>query len=291
MKVFLAGGGGFFGEAVARLLAGRHELVIPSRSPSSLPQDLRPYGARFMEDLAAVVEEHRPDAILNLLGIIKERPAEGVTFERVNLDYTHRLLEGAAAAGTRRFVQISALGADASSPSRYLRAKGLAEDALASSGLEWATLRPSVIVGPGQKLFDDLRGLARFTPVLAAPSDRLLQPVALSDAAECAVRALESDIKCEVFELCGPERMTYAEFFRASLRELGIKRPVLGLPRSLFAPALPLLALLPDPPMTRDQYLMTAADNVFSGKYRGAEDLLGRALVRVFDSPLLQARS
>ena len=286
MKVLLTGGGGFFGGAVARLLAARHELVIPSRSPSSLPQDLRPYGARFMEDLASVVEEHRPDAIVNFLGILKECPEEGVTFERVNLDYTHRLLEGAAAAGTRRFVQISALGADASSRSRYLRTKGLAEDALAVSGLEWAALRPSVIVGPGQKFFDDLRGLARFAPVLPAPSDRLLQPVALGDAAECAVRALEDEVKGEVFELCGPETMSYAEFFRASLRELGIRRPVLGLPRSFFAPALPLLALLPDPPMTRDQYRMTAADNVFSGKYRGAADLLGRDPVRAFGSLL-----
>ena len=86
MKVLLTGGGGFFGGAVARLLAARHELVIPSRSPSSLPQDLRLYGARFMEDLASVVEEHRPDAIVNFLGILKECPEEGVTFERVNLD-------------------------------------------------------------------------------------------------------------------------------------------------------------------------------------------------------------
>jgi NADH dehydrogenase len=239
-----------------------------------------------MEDLASVVEDHRPEAIVNFLGILKECPEEGVTFERVNLDYTHRLLEGAAAAGTRRFVQISALGADASSRSRYLRTKGLAEDALAVSGLEWAALRPSVIVGPGQKFFDDLRGLARFAPVLPAPSDRLLQPVALGDAAECAVRALEDEVKGEVFELCGPETMSYAEFFRASLRELGIRRPVLGLPRSFFAPALPLLALLPDPPMTRDQYRMTAADNVFSGKYRGAADLLGRDPVRAFGSLL-----
>lgn len=239
-----------------------------------------------MEDLAAVVEERRPEAIVNFLGILKELPGEGVTFERVNLDYAHRLLEGAAAAGVRKFVQISALGADASSPSRYLRTKGLAEDALAASGLDWAVLRPSVIVGPGQKFFDDLRRLARFAPLLAAPSDRLLQPVALADAAECVVRALESDVTGEVFEICGPDRMSYAGFFRASLAELGIRRPVLGLPRSFFAPALPLLALLPDPPMTRDQYLMTAADNVFSGKYRGAADLLGRPAVRAFDSPL-----
>ncbi len=286
MKVLLAGGGGFFGGAVARLLAGRHKVVIPSRAPSSLPPDLRPNGARFMEDLAALVEEHRPEAVVNFLGILRECPQEGVTFERVNLDYTHRLLEGAAAAGARRFVQISALGADASSRSRYLRTKGLAEDALAASRLDWAVLRPSVITGPGQKFYEDLRGLARFAPVLAAPSDRRLQPVALADAAECVVRALESDIKGEVFELCGPQAMSYAEFFRASLRELGIKRPVLGLPRSFFAPALPLLALLPAPPMTRDQYRMTASDNVFSGKYRGVEDLLGRPPVRAFGSPL-----
>jgi NADH dehydrogenase len=61
----------------------------------------------------------------------------------------------------------------------------------------------------------------------------------------------------------------------SSLAAAGRYRPVIGLPRIFFRPLLPLLALFPVPPMTRDQYLMLASPNVPSGRFRGVRDLLG----------------
>ncbi len=270
----MLGGGGFVGGALLRRLAG-HELVVPSRAPArlkaaGLPGSFPP----FREDLAALVEEVRPEAVVNLLGIIKEEAGE--TFEKVHFEYTRRLAAGASRAGVRRFVQMSALGADPASRSRYQASKGRAEAWLASSGLEHTVFRPSLITGPGQRLFADLARLARVLPFLAAPADAWAAPVNVEDVADCFAKAVLEGLPAGLYELAGEERLDYAELFRRGLAAAGApRRPVIGVPKAVFLPLLPLFSLLPSPPLTADQYRMLAAPNVPSGRYPGVAEILG----------------
>lgn len=254
---------------------GACDLVLPSRDPGRFAAaGLKGEFPAFSEDLEQLVVDRRPEAVVNLLGIIRETGGE--TFEKVHVEYTRRLAAGALRAGVRRFVQLSALGAAPLSPSRYQASKARAEELLLRSGLDCVILRPSLITGPGQKLFSSLARLARWAPLLAAPSDALAAPVSVEDVAECAARAVAGPVPAGVYELAGDERMAFPELFRRGLRSLGLRRPVLGLPRAAFLPLLPFFALLPEPPMTLEQYRMLGTPNVPTGRCPGVKELLGR---------------
>lgn len=262
------------GGAVAGRLAAS-DLVLPSRDASRLSKAFPSAEIpRFSEDLEALARRAAPDIVMNLLGVIREAP--GATFSLVHEEYTRRLLAGARAAGAQKFIQMSALGAAPDAPSAYHRSKFAGEGLVRASGLPYVIFRPSFIDGPGQKLREELKALARFSPVLAAPSDAWAAPVGVDAVAGCFARAAEdSGIKDEIFELGGDRVMNFREIISLSLAAAGVRRPVLGLPRAVFGPLLPLFSLFPVPPMTRDQYLMLASPNVPSGKFRGVRDLLG----------------
>ncbi|MDD5209401.1 MAG: NAD(P)H-binding protein [Elusimicrobiales bacterium] len=272
MRILIAGGAGFVGGAVVERLAA-HELILPSREP----EKLRKAGVKgtfpvFTEDLEKLVAGFSPEIVINLLGIIRETP--GASFDLVHREYTRRLLAGARAAGVKKFIQMSALGAAPDAPSEYHRSKFAGETAVRGSGLPYIIFRPSFITGPGQKFSRDLAKLARFLPVFAVPSDALVAPVEAAVVAACFGRAAEDGaIKDEIFELAGDRVLSFRQLAAESLAASGFRRPVIGLPRKLFFPLLPLFSLFPEPPMSREQYLMMASPNVPSGKFRGVKDL------------------
>jgi NADH dehydrogenase len=273
MRILLTGAGGFVGGALLKRLAG-HDLVLPSRQPEKLrAPGLKGVFPVFNEDLETLVRMQRPDVVINLLGIISE--AKGETFEKVHFGYTRALVSGARLAGVKRFIQMSALGAELSSPSGYQASKARAEGCVKESGLDYVIFRPSLITGPGQKLFLELGELAPFVPFFAAPADAWAAPVNLEDAADCFARAALNGLPSGTYELAGEEKMSYAELFRKGLAAGGVRKPVLGLPRRFFYPLLPFFALLPKPPMTREHYLMLASPNVPSGRYPGVREILG----------------
>lgn len=273
MKILIAGAGGFVGGALIERLAG-HELILPSREP----EKFRTAGVKgafpvFNEDLEKLVIEFAPDVVINLLGIIRE--TQGASFELVHVEYTRRLLAGSRSAGVKKFIQMSALGAAPDALSLYLRTKSAGEAAVRESGLPYAIFRPSFITGPGQKFRKDLEKLARFVPVFAVPSDAFVAPVETEAVAACFARAAEdASIKNEIFELAGDRVINFRQLVSETLKASGFHRLVIGLPRKFFFPLLPLFELLPEPPMTREQYLMMASPNIPSGKYRGVKDLL-----------------
>jgi len=269
MRILLTGATGFVGGHVAAALAAGNTVIAPARGAGgALPPGVQ--RVPFSEDLAALAAAHKPDAVVNLLGIISG------DFGLVHVEYTRRLLAGAAAAGVKKFVQMSALGASETSPSAYQRSKAAAERLVAASGLPYAIARPSIIAGAGQKLTARLVAAARWTPLLAAPAGLRVAPVPVETVAACFRRLTEDPAVNGIYELAGPREMSMSDYFRESLLGAGLRRLVLPLPRALFLPLVPLSALLPDPPLTLDQYRMMAADNVPSGQFPGVRELLGR---------------
>lgn len=261
------------GAALVKRLAG-HELVLPSREPEKFTgAGVKGTFPVFTEDLEKLVAEFAPEIVINLLGILNETP--GSSFDLVHREYTCRLLAGARAAGVTKFIQMSALGAAPCAPSAYHRSKFAGETAVRESGLPYVIFRPSFITGPGQKFRKDLEKLARFIPVFAVPGDAVVAPITVEAVAACFGRAVEdSSIKNEIFELAGDRVVNFRDLVSESLLASGFHRLVIGLPRKFFFPLLPLFSLFPEPPMTREQYLMMASPNVPSGQFRGAKDLL-----------------
>jgi NADH dehydrogenase len=146
-------------------------------------------------------------------------------------------------------VHISALGVRPDSRSRYHKTKWKAEEFIRNSGLPYAIFRPSIVLGKGQKLYEDLKFFSRFTPVILAPKMKV-QPVSVEKVVDSVKGAIYGNVT-GTFELCGDKVMSMKELFELVLSELGIKRLVLEVPRLFFLP-MALVGL----GLTFDQYLM-----------------------------------
>jgi len=255
MRVLIAGASGFIGSYVVPALS-EHELVLLSRNP----ERLRFGGVRVKfegERLEEIVKAQKPDVVINLIGILKESGRE--TFEKVHYTYTRKLVDGARASGCRLFVQMSALGCSLNSRSRYKRTKALAEDCVRRSGLDYTIVKPSIVMGKGQLLFNDVKKFSAITPVFLVPKFRV-QPVNVRDVRDFIVKAVNEKITGE-FEMCGSRVVSMKELFEFVLKCIGRVRLVVEVPKQLLKP----LALL-GIGMTYDQYLMLDRDNVCTDK-------------------------
>ncbi len=278
MKILITGGTGFVGRYIVNELCKEHYLYLPVRNMEKAKKVLTCEKnitlIPFIDKLSLIVERARPDVVINLLGILKENKKEGSTFYKVHYEFTKELVDGSKKANVKKFIQMSALGADKNSKSLYMRTKALAEEYVKNSGLVYTIFRPSIILGKEQKLFQDLKRYSKVSPFYLAPKGKV-QPVNIYDVRDCFIESVDK-LGNETFEICGDKIVSYKELFKFALRYLGIKRPVIELPRVFFLPLIPLFSIFPDPPMTLDQYYMLEKDNVCSGNFKGTRYILGK---------------
>lgn len=269
-RVFVTGATGFVGRAVVQALrAHGHTVRCLVRRGSE--RDLRGLGAiervegdvlvrpGLEEDMAGC------QAVIHLVGIIREQPSRGVTFAQVHTQGTNNVLAAAAAAGVRRFLHMSALGARPNARSRYHRTKWAAEEAVRASGLRWTIFRPSIIYGRGDQFITMLAYFVRrypMTPVIGSGRQRL-QPVPVEDVAEGFARGLVTGAaEKQTYEVGGPDTVTMIELLDVIGAAVGRRRVrKLHMPLGLMRPLTRLLHRLPGFPVTPDQLLMLEEDN------------------------------
>ena len=276
MRIFITGGTGFIGRYIVHTLKEKYRLILPVRDKK------RAYALfgktenitllDFSENLEQLVVSQKPDLIINLLGILTE--SKGNSFEKVHVEYTKQLVNGALETGFVKFIQMSALGADVNSKSRYAKTKAQAELYVKNSGLEYVIFRPSIIIGREQRLFKDLKRFSKIAPFFLAPKGKV-QPVHIYDVVDCFIKVVEENIKNETFELCGSMVVSYKKLFEFALSFTGVKKPVIEMPVGFFFLLLPFFSVLPEPPFTKDQLYMLQKDNVCTGKFKGTQHLLG----------------
>src|SRR5262245_36294534 len=220
-NVTIVGGSGFLGGHLARILAERGAVVtVPSRYRERakreliiLPSvDVVEANVHADADLERVIAG--ADAVVNLVGILHETRRD--EFARVHVDLPRRIAQTCKRLGVGRLVHVSALGADAQGPSRYLRTKAEGEAALrsaAADGVALTVFRPSVIFGLGDSFLSMFARLLALFPVvpLGSPGARF-QPVWVEDVARAMGQALdERDTFGQSYELCGPKVYTLRE--------------------------------------------------------------------------------
>ena len=247
MRVLIAGANGFIGSHVLRALREKGYDVIPVSRDLEKLKRIHPNEKAFSFGELKKAFSLRPKVVVNCVGILRE---EESSYEEVHVKLTRELLNLSQNFGVKKFVQISALGTSPDEKSRYFKTKWIAEEMVRNSGIDHAVIRPSIVLGEGQKLYEDLRKLSRFLPVMAAPKMKV-QPVRIEKVVDTVVAAVECSVRGTV-ELCGDEVISMKELFQRVLKELGIKRPVLKVPKFLLLP----LAFLKLGGLDLEQYRM-----------------------------------
>lgn len=270
MKIFVTGGTGFVGSEVLRLLAGTgHEvvaLVRPGSESKLIESDrvhLHPGDVLEPDSLPGGLKDC--DAVIHLVGIIREFPHKGITFERLHVQATRNLVAAVTALGIKRYLQMSANGARKDGESGYHRTKWQAEELVRGSGLDWTIFRPSLIFGPGGEFVTMLGDLVRQLPIVPVIGDGRyrLQPVAVGQVAETYVKALAlTEAIGQSYCLAGGQSYSYDEVLDLTAKALG-KAPVhkAHQPLVLVKPMVKLLEHFEKFPLTSDQLTMLLEGN------------------------------
>jgi len=274
MRIFVAGGTGFVGAQLVQALREKgHELRLLVHARSSRAAN----GIDQIEGDVTILDTFAQavsgcDAVINLVGIIREFPARGITFERLHVQATANMLAATRKAGIRRYLQMSALGTRPEAVSRYHVSKFRAEELVRSSGLDVTILRPSLIYGPKDAFITMLAGqlrLAPIMPVIGSGTYRL-QPIHVDDVARCFALALEMpETVGQCYDLCGNNRLSYVELLDAVALAMGRSVPFKPhAPFGLMRMIIPALQHIPQFPITMDQLQMLVEENICNGSWK-----------------------
>jgi NADH dehydrogenase len=280
MRVAVIGGTGFVGvHLVERLLAEGHRPRLLVRSGSGhkveragdceiVPGDLEQPGA-----LAQCLEG--TEAVIYLIGLLREFPAQGVTFEAMHRIGVEHSIAEAQAQGVQRFLLMSANGVRPDGTA-YQRTKFQSEEALKASGLRWTIFRPSVIFGDPRGRMEFCSQLKRdlIDSPLPAPlffpgwlptgaGAFQLAPVAVDDVAAAFALALrEASTESQTYSLCGPDRLSWRSILETIAAACGRTKWMLPAPALAVGAVAGLLDRFPWFPITKDQLQMLLEGNV-----------------------------
>jgi NADH dehydrogenase len=274
--VTVFGGSGFVGRHTVRALASRGWRVRAACRRPDLAGYLQPAGVvgqvhavqanlRYPESLAEAVRG--ADAVVNAVGILARDGRQ--TFKTVHIAGARAVARAAREAGVKRLVHVSAIGADPKSSANYARSKAAGEAAVLEEFPEAVIVRPSIVFGPEDQFFNRFAALARVSPVLPliGGGRTRFQPVYVGDVAAAIAAAVEGAGKPgTVYELGGPQVLTFRELLDRTLAWTGRKRGYLSLPFTLAKLQALLTWPLPNTlrPLTVDQVRMLQTDNVVS---------------------------
>lgn len=287
--VTIYGGSGFVGRYIARRMAkeGWRVRVAVRRPNEAL--FVKPYGAvgqvepmlcNIRDDASVRAAMHGADAVVNCVGILNAVGKQ--SFDAVHAQGAGRIARIAAEEGVRQLVHISAIGADAASPSDYGKSKAAGEAAVLAAFPGAVILRPSVIFGTEDQFFNRFAGMSRFGPVLpVVGANTRFQPVHVDDVAQAAAKAALGQAEAGVYELGGPDVASFRDLMRQMLAVIQRRRLIVNVPffvARLMGFGFDMIqtltgGLITNAVLTRDQVRNLAVDNVVSKDARGFADL------------------
>ena len=205
------------------------------------------------------------DAAIYNIGLLREFPRKGITFEKAHYEGVKHVVDAARERGVRRFLLMSANGVKAPG-TPYQETKFRAEELLRASGLEWSIFRPSIIFGDSAGMQEITHQL--YTEIVKPPLPAavfpgvVMSPVFVGDVADAFVNALANpQTTGKTCELGGPDELSWQEMVRRVAEAAGRKKIMLPVPLGLMKLAATLFDWLPFFPATRDQLTMLEEGN------------------------------
>jgi len=276
------GGTGFLGRRIVRHLrrcgfairiASRH----PDRAERLFALDdpkLQSVEANIHDEGSVAEAVAGAYAVVNAVSLYIEQGRE--TFHSVHVESAQRLAAQARKAEVKRFAHVSGIGADATSPSLYIRKRGEGELAVRAAFADSTLVRPAVMFGPDDAFLTTIVKLLSRLPSYPMFGRGLtkLQPAYVEDVAEAIVRALQrTNIHAATFEFGGPRVYSYEELLRTVALEASVKSRLIPIPFAAWHVLAWFAEMLPRPLITRNQVELMQVDTVASPEMPGFKEL------------------
>ena len=279
----ILGGGGFIGRYLDRNLTKKnYRCIISTRNafqkgylktqatPGSI--ELIDWNSNNFDELKESI--NNSDVVINLIGILYETRKQ--KFMKIHRDIPEAVAKICAQSDVKKFIQVSAIGANENSKSLYQRSKFQGELKALTNFKNTVVIRPSVVCGTEDN-FTNLFSKLSILPVIPVVGiNYKFQPILVTDVADAIVKAIEiKDNHGKIYEIGGPQVISFGDMIKSIMKTLNKKRFVVEMPMPIAKIQSSVMSLLPIPPiLTRDQCeILSEADNVVSNNHLTLQDL------------------
>ena len=275
------GGTGFIGRNLIGKIAKKgFKIVVPTRNPY-LHGYLKPMGdpgqievLKFNPfDFSSLNEFIKSsEIVINCIGVLYEKKNQ--KFDHIHHLFPKFLSSILDKEITKKFIHISALGANKNSNSLYIKSKFQGEEAVINNFKNSIILRPSIVFGTNDNFFNLFNKLINILPIIPlAGSKTKFQPCYVGDVTDAIIKIIEQVNLNSIYELGGPKIYTFKELIETLLVSLKKKRLIVELPDFAARVQAKVMQLLPNPLLTEDQLEILKSDNVCSNQYPGFKEL------------------
>lgn len=222
--ILLIGGNGFVGRVIAaQLQLAGYSVLIPTGHLAAARElrmlskaHIEEADVREFDELQSLCGRVKPSgAVINLVGVLHDKPANpyGKVFKAAHVELPKNIITAMQLHGLKRYLHMSALGADSNGPSMYQRSKGDGEAAVKASNLDWTIFRPSVIFGAQDQFINLFSKLTKLFPAMPLANHQAqFQPVSVDDVATAFVQSLSMPKTIhQSYDLVGPMVYTMKE--------------------------------------------------------------------------------
>jgi len=241
--ILLIGGNGFVGRVIAAQLqlAGYSVLVptghlVAARELRMLPKvHVEEADVHEFDELQSLCGRIKTTgAVINLVGVLHDKPANpyGKVFKAAHVELPKNIITAMQLHGLKRYLHMSALGADSQGPSMYQRSKGDGEVAIKESNLDWTIFRPSVIFGAQDQFINLFSKLTKLFPAMPLANHQAkFQPVSVDDVATAFVKSLSMPESIhQSYDLVGPTVYTMKEIVEFAARKAKTSCAIIPVP-------------------------------------------------------------
>ena len=279
----ILGGGGFIGRYLVRNLTKKnYRCIITTRkafqkgylktqaTPGAI--ELLDWNPNNFSDLKEAIKNS--DVVVNLIGILFENRKQ--KFYNIHSKIPEAVAKICSESDVKKFIHVSAIGANDKSKSLYQKSKFLGEQKALENFEKTVIIRPSVVCGPEDN-FTNLFSKLSILPVIPVVGKNYkFQPILVSDVVSSIVKAIEiKNNESKIYEIGGPKIISFGDMVKSILSTINKKRFVVEMPMAIAKIQSSITDLLPLPPiLTRDQCeILSEADNIVSNNHLTLNDL------------------
>ena len=282
-KIITILGSGFINRYLVRNLTRKnYRCIISTRKPFQkgyLKTQATPGAIELLEwnpknfsELKEAIKNS--DIVINLIGILYETRKQ--KFYNIHAGIPEAVAKICSETDVKKFIQISAIGANENSKSLYQKSKYLGEIKALKNFKNTVIIRPSVVCGTEDN-FTNLFSKLSFLPVIPVVGiNYKFQPILVNDVADAIVQAIETKgNEGKIYEIGGPKIISFGNMVKSILKTINKKRFVVSMPIPLAKIQSTITDLLPFPPiLTKDQCeILSEEDNVVSNNHLTLKDL------------------